>query len=346
MAILRQIFIIIFTFLVVGCTETFDPKIDTEPVLCINSLITAGQPIEVRVTHTWMFNDVKGDSIHDVRDARIYIYANGEQVMEDYIPQEGDNIRIVAQSNKYGEAEASVSVPRAVPISLVEFTPEMTYWYKDSTEEMLESVNFNLKVLLKIEDIYSTDDLFHLGFNYLFPPGVIGGDGVYDSWEDTDQPHVALSLWNLKGNAEPLFKECLSLSDYTVGADDEDLPLVFSDRQFSLHEYTLTLQFGSGMYRVEAPEFDSNLYDCKVEFSISTISRSYYDRAIYVWQRDAGWIGDLSDIGFAEPMWGYSNVSTGAGVVAARAVSTITVSFKDFLERTLHDDRPGGKCRR
>lgn len=329
-----------------GCTETFEPKIDTEPVLCINSLITAGQPIEVQVTHTWMFNDAKGDSIHDVKDARVYIYANGEQVMEDYIPQEGDNIRIVAQSNKYGEAEASVSVPRAVPISLVEFTPEMTYRYKDSTEGMSESVDFNLKVLLKIEDVYSTDDLFHLGFNYIFPPGVINGDGVYDWWDETDQPHVALSLWNLKGNAEPLFKECLSLSDYTVGADDEDLPLVFSDRQFSLNEYTLTLQFGSGRYRVEAPEFDSNLYDCKVEFSISTISRSFYDRAIYVWQRDAGWIGDLSDIGFAEPMWGYSNVSTGAGVVAARAVSTITVSFKDFLERTLHDDRPGGKCRR
>lgn len=346
MAILRQIFIIIFTFLVVGCTETFEPKIDTVPVLCINSLITAGEPIEVRVTHTWMFNDAKGDSIHDVKDAQVYIFANGEQVMEDYIPKEGDSIRIVAKSKQYGDAEASVSVPRAVPISLVEFTPEMTYRYKDSTEGMSESVDFNLNVLLKIEDVYSTDDLFNLGFNYIFPPGVINGDGVYDWWDETDQPHVALSLWNLKGNAEPLFKECLSLSDYTVGADDEDLPLVFSDRQFSLNEYTLTLQFGSGRYRVEAPEFDSNLYDCKVEFSISTISRSFYDRAIYVWQRDAGSVGDLSDIGFAEPMWGYSNVSTGAGVVAAQAVSTITVSFKDFLEQTLHDDRPGGKCRR
>lgn len=62
------------------------------------------------------------------------------------------------------------------------------------------------------------------------------------------------------------------------------------------------------------------------------MSRSYYDRALYVWQRDNGIIGDLGDFGFAEPLAAYSNVSTGAGVVAARSFSTYTLSLKDFLK--------------
>lgn len=330
-----------------GCTESFEPKIDTEPVLCINSLITAGQPIEVRVTHTWMFNDAKGDSIHDVKDAQVYIYANGEQVMDDYIPQEGDSIRIVAQSKKYGEAEASVSVPRAVPISLVEFTPDVTYDFVFGDFAMSGSVDFNMQILLKIEDIHNSDDLFHLGFKELLPPGIDADDSSSIWWnEEPDVPHVDLYFGNLDARVEPLFKECLSMSDNVTGPDDEDLPLVFTDRQFSLKDYTLTLRFNGLMYKVQAPEYDPDLYDYKLELTVSTISRSFYDRAIYVWQRDAGSIGDLSDIGFAEPMWGYSNVSTGAGVVAACATSKITVSFKDFLEQTLHADRPGGKCRR
>lgn len=347
MAILRYIFIIIPVFLIAGCTETFEPKIDTVPVLCINSLITAGEPIEVRVTHTWMFNDAKGDSIHDVKDAQVYIFANGEQVLEDYIPKEGDSIRIVAQSKQYGYAEASVSVPRAVPISLVEFTPDVEYDYVSGDFAMSASVNFNMKILLKIEDIYRTDDFFHFGFTKLLPPGIDADDSSSFWWDqEPDIPHVDLYLGNMDGRVEPLFKECLSMSDNLTGPDDEDLPLVFTDRQFSLKDYTLTLRFNGLTYSVQAPEYNPDLYDYKIEFMVSSISRSYYDRAIYVWQRDAGSIGDLSDIGFAEPMWGYSNVSTGAGVVAACATSKITVSFKDFLERTLHDDRPGGKCRR
>lgn len=320
-----------------GCTETFEPKIDTEPVLCINSLITAGEPIEVQVTHTWMFNDAKGDSIHDVKDAQIYIFANGEQVMGDYIPKEGDNIRIMVQSKKYGDAEASVIVPKTVPISLVEFTPDVKYDYVYGDFAMSAGVDFNMKILLKIEDIYRTDDFFHLGFTKLLPPGIDADDNSSIWWdEEPDIPHVELYLDNFDARDEPLFKECLSMSDNLIGPDDEDLPLIFTDRKFSLKDYTLTLRFNGLIYRVQAPEYDSDLYDCKLELTVSTVSRSYYDRAIYVWQRDAGWIGDLSDIGFAEPMWGYSNVSTGAGVVAARAVSTCTISLKDFLKTTLN----------
>jgi len=67
-----------------------------------------------------------------------------------------------------------------------------------------------------------------------------------------------------------------------------------------------------------------------ITFTLASVARSFYDRALYIWQRDAGILGDLGDLGFAEPMWGYSNVSTGAGTVAARALTTCTVSLRDF----------------
>ncbi|MDE6468491.1 MAG: hypothetical protein K2L28_06285 [Muribaculaceae bacterium] len=68
---------------------------------------------------------------------------------------------------------------------------------------------------------------------------------------------------------------------------------------------------------------------------LSTVSQSYYNWAVYKWNADAGITGDLADLGMAESKWGYSNVSTGAGVVAAKSSACFTVNLKDFLESVL-----------
>ena len=65
------------------------------------------------------------------------------------------------------------------------------------------------------------------------------------------------------------------------------------------------------------------------------MSQSYYNWAVYRWNVDEGITGDLSDIGLAESKWGYSNVSTGAGVVAAQSFSKATVNLKEFLKTIL-----------
>ena len=46
-------------------------------------------------------------------------------------------------------------------------------------------------------------------------------------------------------------------------------------------------------------------------------------------------LGGFIDVGLAEPIWGYSNVSTGAGVVAARTPYTVTLNLKDFLRQNI-----------
>lgn len=331
MAILRYFLPITLVLSMTGCYENFAPKIDTDPVLCINSLITAGEPIEVRVSHTWVYNNEKDSREHTVDDAEVFIYANGELRPEGYIAREGDDIRIVAESRKYGSAEATVTVPKAVPVSSIEFHPQIMSTGKEQDVAMNERLYFNMNVFMRIVDSNSTDDFFKLELHTLSPEDERDSEGDYE-WSDIS--HVSFYTGSLEYNAEPIFKEYIGILESVMGSDD-DYMMVFSDRQFSGKEYTLNLQFSGAGYSVYAPEYDPALYDCSIVFTLATVSRSYYNWALYVWQRDSGVIIDLGDVGFAEPMWGYSNVSTGAGIVAARSLATYTLNLKDFIQRTL-----------
>ena len=92
MAILRYIIPVLLVPFFSSFYEDFNPDIDTDPVLCLNSLITAGEPIEVRVTHTWRFNDEKSERNHEVADAVVTVFANEKVVGPDYPAKEGDRI--------------------------------------------------------------------------------------------------------------------------------------------------------------------------------------------------------------------------------------------------------------
>lgn len=336
MAILKYLLALAFSLLLTGCYEDIEPNIETEPVLCINSMITAGEPIEVMVSHSWMFNNENGEKNHSVEDAKISIYANGMLQTENYIPKEGDNIRIVAESKKYGSAEASVTVPEAVPINSVDFSPVVLNVFKNSDLPMSEGLTFNMKISMKIVDTHSYDDYFKLDYNWASQTGD-DDDGV--DYNAPHAPYTFFSFGTFEYKAEPIFEEYIGMFESVMGNDYDDALLIFSDRQFSRKDYTLRLQFNNASYLVESPEYDSELYDCSITFYLATVSRSYYDRAIYVWQRDSGIIGDLGDLGFAEPIWGYSNVSSGAGIVAARSFSTYTLNLKDFIQQTLNSNQ-------
>ncbi len=332
MAILRYILSLVLSILLSGCYEDFEPKIDIKPVLCINSLITAGEPIDVEVSRSWVYNNEDGENNHRVEDAKVSIYANGELQSDDYIPQEGDSIRIVAESRKWGNAEAFVIVPVAVPIHSVVFSPTVLDVWKDADRPMTEDLLFNMKFFMKILDTNSSDDYFNLAYNWTYQTGVDDSDGDFDA---SHPPYATFSIGDFEYNAEPIFREHMGLiesvfDDVYVGS------MIFSDRQFPRKDYTLRLQFNKANYHVESPEYDPELYDCNVKFYLATVSRSFYDWSIYQWQRWSGMTGDWDEVGFADPIWGYSNVSSGAGVVAARSLSCCTINLKNFIQQTLN----------
>ncbi len=334
MGILRYIILLLPAVVLSGCYEDFDPAIDTAPVLCMNSLITAGAPIEVSVTHTWMFNDEKSGRDHAVTDAVVTVFANGSRVGADYLPQEGDRIRITAESPTYGTATAEVTVPVATPTGTIKVSPTVTNVWKGDEDfsryEMLADVTFNLNIEMDVDDPAGTDNYYLFGYNWSSPHVDEEPDDEYWNFNSP-----TLQIGSFEYNSEPIFKEHIGVFETVMGNDEDTDFLFFSDRQFPGKKYTLHLNFSDNSFRIRSQAYDESLLDCEVNLYLTTVSQSYYNWAVYRWNVDEGITGDLSDIGLAESKWGYSNVSTGAGVVAAQSFSKATVNLKEFLKTIL-----------
>lgn len=303
------------------------PDVDTRPVLCLNSLITAGEPIEVSVTHTWFYTDQNAAADHRVADARVSIYANGSLVGADYIPREGDAIRIVAESAVYGEAHAEVVVPFSVPAEAVKWTAtNVSEWSNDEPGWMLADIRFDLKVEFSLQDPAQTVDYYHFSSQPFFPEEENPGDDLWTEGYRT----VSFSGGTFRTDIEPIFSEHVNELDAISGNDSSGFTF-FTDRQFSGKTYALSLQYDGMDYFVRHEGYDEKLLDCGLDLTLSSVSESYYDLANYKWHTEDGILGDLGEVGLGDPLWGYSNVSTGAGVVAARSSSTYRLSLADFL---------------
>lgn len=312
-----------------GCYENFTPEIDTKPVLAINSLITAGEPIEVEVTHTWVYSDGWASSVNtSVEDAVVSLYANDVLVAEDYIPKQGDRIKIVANSTTYGYAEAMVTVPSAVhDVDIMHTVTMVSDWHANENWEMNSDVKFDVNINLTLTDSHDGADYYKLSFS-----GFTGYEPAADSLL-TDSP-VYFDIGTFDETYEPIFSENIGVFESVMGNDAYGVTF-FTDRQFSGKAYTLHLKFADAGCNVRNPVYDETLLDCGYVLELQSVSQSYYNWLNYKWQIDYGGVGDISDLGFADPIWGYSNVSTGAGVVAARAESTYQVSLKDFLKQVI-----------
>lgn len=332
MAILKQSLGILAAALLAGCTEDFTPDIESRPVLCLNSLITAGEPIEVEVSHTWLFTDDAGSTDHTVSDATVTITANGSRVGSDYIPAAADVITVEADSPTYGHAEATVTVPEASPITSVKWVPTMTRFQNlsDGDKAMNFQLIFNVNIELTLDDASDTDNYYLYDYNILTAGTPPDSYGPYYGWP-------TMTWGNLVYEAEPIFSEHIGIFESVSGSDPAGFTF-FTDRQFAGKSYTLHLQYEGCQFYTYSKDWDDSLFDCSAELSLYTVSESLYYFVNYLWQRDEGYIGDLGDLGLSDPAWGYSNVSTGAGVVAARSRASYTIDLHDFLENAARQE--------
>ena len=316
--------------LLTGCMETIDIQLEEKPVLCINSLISAGRPIAVDVTHTWNYTDGNNIDKAKVDDAVITIFANGKQTNEDYIPKEGDKIRIIAESKKYGSAEAEVNVPFKTQFEPLNWeTTQVSVKDVDSEYNVARRIEFNLKLDIKLSDIHKTPDYYLLRFRSFSK-----WDEIIENLPDTIS-HLETFIYfdegNLKYEAEPLFFEHMGDWGNIFETDPSGFPF-FTDQSFSGSDYTLNLQFTDCVYLLITDRFDPDDLNCGLVVSLHSISESYYLWEKYLFTSQPSVVGDIYDWGFQEPHWGYSNVSTGAGVMAAESVSYYTLNLKEFLE--------------
>ncbi len=331
MAILRYLITILTAWLLTGCYEDFNPDIDTRPVLCLNSMIVAGQPINVEVTHTWMFNDVNGENNHTVTDAEVTVIVNETIVGPDYLPQEGDKIRIEAESATYGNATAEVEVPCAATLTNVKVTPTVKSVWRFNDDYGI-GISFNLNIEADVEDRNLSDDYYHFGYSDF---SIYTGEPANDIYSSPFAPMISLGAFEY--NAEPIFREHIGTFETIMGNDTDTEFFFFSDRQFSGNKYTLHLNFTDNVYRFYS-NFDMSQFENGVSLKLTAVSQSYYNWVVYRWNVDEGILGELSDIGLAESRWGYSNVSTGAGVVAALTLNGMRISLDEFFQSIINSN--------
>ncbi len=325
MGILRHITTALLLLSLASCYSDFEPDIKSEPVLCLNSCITAGMPIEVSVTRTWLYSEPNGQHNNAVKDASVTITANGERVPADYLPHEGDIIRIEAESPTYGTAWAEVEVPRKVEFTKTDTQINEGNTFVGETEDGLVTdwLSFGLRASVGIKDDPTRDNYFRVGSYGHNPSG--------DLWPETD---IYLGLGSLRYEAEPIFGEHIGVFESIMGSS-ESATAFFTDRQFMGSTYNLTLLYNDFFYLVNTPELDPAMTDCGFTIMVYNISKSFYDWYLYLYNQNEGPYGDFGGLGLGDPMWGYSNVSTGAGIVVAQTPSVIEVDFGPYIREAL-----------
>lgn len=332
MAILRKISPLILLMSLTGCYQDFDPYIDTKPVLAINSLITAGEPIEVQLSHTWVYNNVAAsEADHSVTDATLLIYVDDILVDENYTAREGDHVRIVADSPKYGHAEAEVTVPLSAEGRILDVIPHIDniYSYDYDELEMRAEIYFSMDITLEVKDDSERSDWYQLDFS-TFCLGNVAPDDYWDPWGENPLMRSVLYMGSLDYDAVPLFSEHIGGVETVMGSGASGFTF-FTDRQISGKPYKMYLSFSNACYSVTSDVYDESMFECGYEVRLISVSQSWYNWHNYLWQRNGGTIGDYSDLGLCDPIWGYSNVSTGAGVVAARTITDFTIPLTDFI---------------
>ena len=341
MDILRKTIIATLPLLLTGCYEDFDPDIDVTPVLCINSLITAGEPIEVNVSRSWVYTDRAGEEDHSVKDAEVNIFANGKRIGPDYLPEEGDVIRIKAYSDKYGAAEAEVMIPYATPVAGMDVNPTVVRRSIRDRDEwgVTVDIDFNVAIDMTLPNNNNSARYFCLADNPFQPGDTDDSEQEYPD-ENTRWSTSPSGVWFYEGSfycKGPFFTEHISTFDDMMDNVWLSEPIFFSDHQFSGTSQTLNIGYENGSLRISQWDRNPEMLECGYELTLYSISESYYKWMNYCWQNNESYIGDLIEFGLAEPIWGYSNVSTGAGVVAAQSYVKVTVDLKDFLMHTISE---------
>lgn len=335
MDILKTAIIATLSIAATSCYQDFTPDIDVKPKLSINSFITAGEPIKVTVGHTWLYTDYVQNG-HYVEDASVVVKANGQAIDSTYIPLPGDKIEIMASHPEYGEATAEVTVPQLPSASVEGLRASLDSYWEGAPEgyDMLWMLSFTVKADIKVRDSGTGPDYYAIGY------ASRGPERHSHMLYSRDEP-IEVSFFGgvLDYDAEPIFGEHIEAFEAMMATEDTGFAF-FTDRQFSGADYTMHLKFDNGSYYVNLQEWDEDALDCAIIVSVHAVSESYYSQARFEWQDMNSYLGDLSELGLSEPIWGYSNVSTGAGVVAAQSVSYLRLPMADFLREWISDNRP------
>ena len=352
--------LILLTYLMFlsSCYTNFEPDIKSNPVVCINSLLSAGEKIKVEVTRTWRYTEGTPTVGLDIslKEAEVYLYVNEEleeklvlclrseesvdifqyhpengvdcYFAAQYIPRSGDKIKIVAIDKTYGEAHAEVTIPYPVEI--------------DDVDTIITKLNSSFD---QNNDIYEADFDMMLSVKFT-DPVAISNYYIFDMQtrasveKNTENEYHPTSVESLKINPdysfEPLFSEHITPLE-TIITDAYGLYTVFSDRQISGKQYCLGVPL-SGSYWCDYNNHSGIDERLLLNVEFGHITKAYYNYMMSLWANTEGISGALGGVGLGDAIFEFSNVSTGAGIVAAKANSIYELDIRKIINQHIKDD--------
>jgi len=333
-------------FLWSSCIKEIDLEhLRTNPKLVLNSVIVADTPIEVHITRTWFYTDDQpADSIWQ---ADVHLYINGEfkEKMQwknredpistrgfyraDYIPKEGDRIKVTAKVDGYPEISAQSAVPKVIPIGklALDTLPPVSYYSYYWEKSYRFSVTFN--------DPPGEKNFYFIRFMVWCPVWDVDARAYTDEYRWANL--------QIDYEDEPVFDNEVSVLDKILdyGYLNSTCGRVFTDDLFDGETYTLRVKtkedygpfssFGAD-YGTNGPSgFVGYLKTPKVYFYafLYTFSSDYY----YYMKRftalnDKTLQKQLIEGGFAEPIPVRSNVENGVGILGTCSLDSIGVLLK------------------
>lgn len=321
-----------------GCYQDFEPDIKSSPLLCVNSNIIAGQRVTVHVTRTWRYSEgIPNEDIDiQIKDADVSISVNGTEsyplkfeerekglsrekeyvYVSDYVAKEGDRITVSAISKDYGEAHGSTIVPNAIKIDKV--VPTIKNRSIKRYGNRLEA-RFDLSCAVTFTDPGDAINYYRFDIDRYLPDGYLDENNLYHGSNET------ITSMTYDFSEEPIFSEHVGVLEAIVS--DTGGYTVFSDRQISGKSYTIHFSIPGCHYEcndITRPRVSD------LVVKLSHISTGYYNYMMSLWATTEGINGVLGDVGLGNPVWEYSNVSTGAGIISSSAVYEYHIPYRSL----------------
>lgn len=155
-------------------------------------------------------------------------------------------------------------------------------------------------------------------------------------WNPVGKKPFSFYYGELIYEQEPIFGEHLTLTDDLEGSYTSDTTF-FSDRQFADRDYTLNIRIERMTLSISSEFTPEELLTSGLEMAVYPISKSLYSWYLYSWYDYNGLKGAMAEIGFADPICGYSNVSTGAGIVGAQTTSHVVIPAASLIKSSIND---------
>jgi hypothetical protein len=314
----------------------------SDPKLVINSLVEPGQPVKAAITKSYFFLDTPNTTAP--ADVVASLYVNGNLVgaltqgtdtiwdyygmpdhrlvtryFSDYVPEEGDVVKISATASGYDEVEGSTSpLPQItdcqLEVEVSEWTGEYIREYDYETEEYGDTM------------CYHVEGYFNLTFTITDPnPGKTDCFRFIEGTNNVIRDGLNTCYVNF-GYDDPIFEASITENDLLDFSSLDTRPEgVFTDMMFDGGSYHLkvTARFYCDVY--DQYEFNPDYF--RGVFVMEHLSKEYYQ---YLNTCDQG---DLTQQIFSEPIQTFYNVENGYGIVCGRAEN------KFFVPIPLEDPR-------